>query len=222
MPVLKFFDKEDYSVGIWEMTEKLQDLLSHYPVGETEMKEIEKFRGEKRRREYLTVRLLLMQMTGGKKRIAYEGSGKPFLPDSESHISISHSQALTVIILSSVPAGIDTEVNSRDAEKIAPRFLSDRELIWTSEAQDPCLARIFCWSCKESVYKMMGIPGIQFRENILVEPLIIAPEGMAKATFITGKRGKEKIDIGYLIIHSNIIAWCIADNKNPVIAPLAH
>ncbi len=222
MPVIEFFDKGDYSVGIWEMTETLQELSSLYPLDETGLTEIERFRGEKRRREYLTVRLLLMQMTGEKKGIAYEKSGKPYLPSSEMHISISHSQTLTVIILSFAPAGIDTEEINRDVEQIAPRFLSANEVKWTKEAQNPCLARLFCWSCKESVYKMRGITGIQFRENILLESLNINMAGMAKATFMTGKWGEEKIDISYLMIRSSIITWCIAENKNPVNSPLWH
>ena len=52
------------------------------------------------RLEWLSVRVLLNEMTGKELSIYYNGNRKPFIKGNSYYISISHSRDLTSILLS--------------------------------------------------------------------------------------------------------------------------
>ncbi len=218
MPLLQIKSFGHSALGIWKMSETAGELLSCPGLSEQGKAELDQIASLHRRREFLAVRNLLREMTGGIPDIAHTAEGQPFMKGDHRHISITHSRSLVAILLSEFPAGIDTEEADRKVAGIARRFLSVEEMEWTLKASRVESAQLFCWSCKESAYKMLGIPGIDFRLNLAVAPLIIGEEGTARVIH-RADRDETVIAMNYFFAGNNIVTWCVnnkGNSKSPI------
>src|ERR1041384_160464 len=104
-------------IGIWEVTETEEQLLSAYPCTENEKASLESYTHAFRRTQFLASRLLLHTLLPGVK-IIYDENGKPFPDTQKEHISISHSGTLIAIMTDEVHCGIDIEFIRPKIEKI--------------------------------------------------------------------------------------------------------
>jgi 4'-phosphopantetheinyl transferase len=207
MPLLKINKNENNVLAVWSLEETFEDLSRLISLNEEDSFKLEKITSPIRKREFLTVRILLHDLLGFYPEIAHDQHRRPSLSNSGLNLSISHSRSLVTVILSENEVGIDTEENTRNVSQIAKRFLSEEELSWTSASEDPNNAWILCWSIKESVFKMMGIENVDFRTMIRIDPVKMETSGVASVTFrIDGKC--EKIDAHYFREGNNIITWC--------------
>lgn len=111
---------------------------------------------------------------------------RPFLQDSDWHISLTHSYPFVAAACSRKKRiGIDVEKPGRNIEKIAPRFLCATEL---EKWKDTSNLLTLAWSAKESIYKAVGKPGLSFQKEIEISDL---DQNLGKAQLITG----EEIDL---------------------------
>ena len=140
-------------IGIWELTEPASDLLNQYTLSEREKNEFSKINNEKRKKEYLAVRLLLKFMFKDNNTILYDDKGKPFLKNKNISISISHSDDLAVVMISQKNAGIDVEPITRSIQKIALRVLNDKELADSSGKNYNKIKQLLYWCAKEAAFK---------------------------------------------------------------------
>ena len=98
--------------AVWKMEEPLDVLLSLLPNTRkiSSEKELPRFTSERRKMEWLSVRVLLYSMLQEDKEIVYSSEGKPFLSDHSFYISISHTKGYVAVGLHSLdPVGIDIE-----------------------------------------------------------------------------------------------------------------
>ncbi len=208
MPLSEIRATGSSTVGTWFMAERLEELREMIVLTERERQEFEKFTSQRRKKEFLAVRLLLKAMLGHPAGIIHSPDGKPSLKNLPGHISISHSGTLAAIILSDRSAGIDAEETGRKVSDIARRFLSEKELSWTLQAQDPQLAQIFCWSAKEAVFKMAGDQHLDFRKDVYMEEVALPGSGKARALFT--KKGKcTPVDLNFFFTWNNVVTWCV-------------
>lgn len=207
MPLKSILSFENTLIGIWHMSEPSGELAETLQWTESELQEFRKYSSEKRKREFLSVRLLLDKMQMKPSRICYDQDGKPFLKGDHRNISISHSGNLVTLILSDTKIGIDAEQRGRDISHISGRFLSEEELLWTSESEDPGLAMLYCWCCKESIYKLMGIKNLQFKNSIRINPVKLKDLGEGKAICIRENK-HISFRIHYFMMEDNLITWC--------------
>jgi len=83
--------------------------------------------------------------------VAFTDTGKPYLPDSSIHISLSHSHGLCAVAVADKPVGVDVEV----IKKTYPPHLIERSLTDAEKAvYDGDFTHIWCR--KEAVAKMTG------------------------------------------------------------------
>lgn len=160
-------------LGIWELSEPCSALLREFCFSDNEQLEFNNIKNDKRKCEFLAVRLLLQKMMQKKKELHYTGSGKPILEEN-IHISISHSSELAVVLLTEKPAGVDVESIHRKTDKIAARYLSDSELQHIEKTQDPAFTRILYWCAKEALFKCTPEKGIDFKNQLLIKPFLPA------------------------------------------------
>ena len=118
MAFVKKIEIKEGLVGIWEITEDADSLAAEFNFSDTEKKEFEKISFEKRKKEYITVRLLLESLLNKKPDICYEKSGRPKLNNVDYNLSISHSKDLVVVFLSRQKIGIDVENVERKIENV--------------------------------------------------------------------------------------------------------
>ena len=114
-------------LGIWKMTETRNELLTFFPAalrGEAD-RHLEKIRSERRSIEWLSTRIMLIQLLGEEKIIQNREDGSPFLEDGGHFISISHTRGYAAVAISnSAPIGIDIEQRTDKVCRVREKFLS--------------------------------------------------------------------------------------------------
>lgn len=171
MPLLKKWIQQDAVFGIWHVTEPFEwfrsRLISPYPYDE----ELLSFKSETRKLEYVATRVLLHELYGKETSIGHHDSGKPFIPDTNTYITISHTQGYIAIgICPSAEIGIDIEYRSDRVRRIQNRFLSKEEIDWCSSHNptETIEKLLLCWTAKETVYKVMNKEGVDFSNDITI------------------------------------------------------
>ncbi len=163
--------------GIWQIAEEEDFFRADLPLTRQEEQEWQSHKGI-RRSEWLAGRWLLHRLTGVAQRmpLAKDAFSKPFFPNNAQFLcSLSHSKGIVGAFLLSDAApgalmGCDIQVLVDKMPRIAPRFLSSREMDFvmqhsTSDQFD--LYHAF-WTAKESIYKAYGLKELDFREHIHV------------------------------------------------------
>jgi 4'-phosphopantetheinyl transferase len=211
MGVVKILDLKEYQVGklgILELNETCSVLLQEFRFTEKEQLEYSKITNEKRKCEFLAVRLLLQKMMQKKQEIYYTNSGRPFLQE-KLHISISHSPELAVILLTDKPSGVDVESLQRKTDTIATRFLSNSELQHIDTTPNPAITRILYWCAKEALFKCTPWEGIDFKSQILIKPFL--PDSGSGDFFGQLIKNNQPVNFvfHYFIQNNNAIVYCI-------------
>jgi 4'-phosphopantetheinyl transferase len=184
-------------LGLWNICEDLGELktLPGY-IGEWE-ETIGKYKAESRKKQFIASRLLLGEMTGY-PGLGYTASGKPYLLNDQRTISISHAGSLAAILLSEKQTGIDLEEVTSKVDRIAARFLDEKELAFATST----LSRTICWCAKEALYKMDGNKKIIFARDMHIEPFEEADSGI-----IYGKLRNQSYTLHYELIDKFILVY---------------
>ena len=187
--ITKHYLNEFSILGVWKIEEDLKTLQDQVMLDNEDRKKYKLFASTSRKLEFLSVRALLAELIGNDARIVYNKNNKPFLKDGSRFISISHSNRLTAILMSTnEKVGIDLEYMGANISKIAYKFLNRKEKI----TRDPS-GRIYHlylhWCAKEALYKICDKEGISIKRNITIEPFEVNESGE-----IRGKVKTRKID----------------------------
>ncbi len=195
-------------VGIWELSEDAVSLADKFIFWGSEKKEFENIKAGRRKKEYLAVRLLLLELLGTKVKISYDDYGRPAIKGSGLNLSISHSNDLAVVFISPLKIGIDVEGSERKIEKVASRFLHESEKSFISTCMDRQKTTILLWCAKEAIYKCSEIQGIDFSKEI-----IISPFSAEQGTAFTGRTvcGGKSIfyRLKYFDFKNNLVVFCV-------------
>ena len=150
---------------IWEITEELS-FFQTFPENWTTNKDQEIVSQKKLESSAARFCLwsLCQQISEGPWDLRKDERNRPYFDQSDYHISLSHSFPFVAAIIShKKTVGIDLERFGRNVEKIGPRFLSAEEWNrWKESHSDLTKA----WTCKEAIYKAMGVPGLAFQQDI--------------------------------------------------------
>ncbi|GLU56766.1 4'-phosphopantetheinyl transferase family protein [Dyadobacter frigoris] len=189
-------------LGLWEITESLEDLFATAQMSRSQQEKLLKKVNTKRKRESLAVQCLVNQMLDENSEISNNEDGKPFLPNNDYHISISHSEKYAVVYLDKgKSAGVDIQKVKPDIGKGIDFFLNSNEQLWVAKT-DFILINIL-WSAKESVYKYAGIKDLDQRNAISVNSFSAKPEGIMTATF--NEENPETISIHYEVFEDYVL-----------------
>ena len=170
MPV--FLKKELSTVGeigLWKISEDESYFLDRLVLYSHEKEFLASLKG-KRKLEYLASRYLLHLMSGREVRGAClkDEFGKPYLENSEYHISFSHSSDMVAVIGSPHVVGIDIQKYVEKIDRIKHKFLSETELEFLQGNFKKEKLHIL-WGAKESLYKAYGRKKVEFREHLAIE-----------------------------------------------------
>ena len=164
MPLLLKHKDVDSLWGIWQMSEAYEDLCASLPsvmVAEAESR----FQAPHRRQEWLSVRALLRELAGEDCEILYRPSGKPYLLDASTFISISHTRGYVAVILGRKPVGIDIEQYGPRVHKVASRFMRADEVANLYEGDDTW-SLLLHWSAKETMFKCLDTMEVWISRSI--------------------------------------------------------
>ena len=147
----------DTQWAVWKVEESLEALLALLPDARRVCceQELLQFASERRKIEWLSVRVLLYFMLKEDKQIGYSSEGKPFLTDDSFFISISHTKGYVAVILNpKTPVGIDIEQYGKRVHKVFDRFIRPDEQVEAYQG-DTTWGGLLHWSAKETVFKCM-------------------------------------------------------------------
>lgn len=197
------------AIGLWEITESADILLSQLKLDNKEQQIYNVFINNQRRLHWLSYRNLLKELISPIEysHIIYDEYGKPHMADNTHFLSVAHSGKYSAVIISKTNhVGIDIELIQSKIEKIASRFLSETELEMISN-QDRIEQLYVCWGAKEALYKLYGKKELDFRENILVKPFNYEQEGDVEAIIFKEEMNKkfclryEKVE-NYMLVYA--------------------
>ena len=152
---------------VWEINESINDLESRLVLSEDSLKLLNQKQSEIHKVQFLAVRHLIKYLSINPQNLKYDSLGKPFF-ENNFKISISHSGVYAAVIVSDTAVGIDIEGINDRILKIKSKYL-ETELNYPLELNTETL--LVYWNIKESVFKAVEKPGIDFKKNILVPPL---------------------------------------------------
>lgn len=174
---------------VWELTESLEELQLQLPG--LDQVALDAKATDKRKLEYLGVRVALKALLGKESIIQYDADGKPFLVDGSFQISISHSgKWIAVMAHPRRAAGIDIEIPSDKIKKVCKRFLSETEQEELTGCMDIKQLQL-AWSAKEALYKIIGKNAVDFANQLRIFSFEVKDCGEIFAEHIpTSKRYK--------------------------------
>ncbi|MFA6702894.1 MAG: 4'-phosphopantetheinyl transferase superfamily protein [Dysgonamonadaceae bacterium] len=201
----EFLDNKSI-LGVWkitETTEELYNLLPEYLKSEGSAM-LKKIKSEARTAEWLAVRIMLHNILNKEKKVEYNESGAPYLTDNSYYISISHTKNYAVLLLHHTKkVGIDIETRSSRVEKVAYKFISDKEQI---DPKKKATHQLLHWSAKETLFKVMEETEIDFKKHLYIEPFIPLEKGVITA--VEFKSGKDRNFLIYYEVHPDyVLTW---------------
>jgi len=115
-----------------------------------------------------TLYLLQNLLKGKVFNLCYTEQNKPYLKDSDTHLSISHSHSRLAIILNTRQStGVDIELLRDKIQNVKHKYLSAQEL---SFAGNDAVLLTVLWAAKEAIYKAYGLKEIDFASHMFIEP----------------------------------------------------
>ena len=171
---MEFTQKNNRLMAVVPLGEDSESLLSRLSLKDKYLPVIERMT-ENRKREWLTIRVLLKEMLGEEKEILYNSFGKPYLSDNSYHISISHTKGYAALILNKEnEVAIDIEKISPRVNNIRKRFVNEEEENALSKTNE-LIHLLLYWSAKETLFKLLSKENVQFKEELHIkafEPVV--------------------------------------------------
>ena len=199
MPVV--FNKnidENTILAVWKIEETEEQLLSGLQLKQHELDFISSLNNGKRLLHWLSTRVLLRTMLNTSEYIdcQMDEHGKPFLPNLDYHISLSHSYDYAAVIIGkNRKVGVDIELIKHKIKSIRHKFLSDIELA-QKQIGDNINGLYVCWCAKEAIYKWNGRKGLEFKQDMHIKPFKLKTEGSLTA-LVDLPEGSRELIVNY-------------------------
>jgi len=193
---------------IWavrEIREPVDDLLNLLQRKELYLPYLSQITSENRKKEWLTVRVLLKEMLGEEKEILYTSTGKPYLSDNSYQISISHTKGFVAVALHpEIKIGIDIEHISPRIHKIRSRFMNEKEEANLDKEHEE-VHLLLHWSAKESMFKILDEQDIDFKTCLHVNPFNPVLNELSPFSVYKIKPEKRQDFSGYYLANDNYV-----------------
>lgn len=196
-------------LGVWALEERPEELLHTLPPHVNPEESLAQAH-PRRQREWLASRTLAYQLlqrfTDEPLPLLRNANGKPTFGRADFHLSITHSPRLAAVILSErYDVGIDIEMVSPKALRVADKFLTEQEKALTADdEQETCLY----WSAKETLYKMYSQKQLIFKENLLIEPAQSPENNLLQGRVITDRFSK-LYQIHHEVLLNHVLTYSI-------------
>ena len=167
MPLLKIVNKKKFNYGIWKITESVEELLNKADFNKIEIKYFENFKNLCRKKQSISSRLILNELSKKKISVCYNRHGSPFSNEIKN-ISISHSNKLSVALISDNLVGIDIQKKSEKIQIVKKKFIAKND---TNNSLNESSFFHYVWCSKEAIFKTLdGLP-CSFKKNIFLKNL---------------------------------------------------
>jgi len=190
MGIIRNTTENNCNIAIWNTQETLDELLKL-----SKPFDLTKRKNEKRKKEFLSSRLLLEQLNPN-AIITYNDFGAPEL-DNGKYISISHSKEMVAIIISEQQVGLDIEQISEKALRLAAKFISAKNQSNLTKEKATLI-----WCLKEAVFKWHQKGGVDFIKDIIIPEFTVKENGVITLQF----KNKE-LNLNYQKINNQYLVY---------------
>lgn len=193
---------------------KSKNILEDIALHNDEIREFKLITNEAYRNQWLSARRLAFnckQLIKKEKvkEILKNEVGRPYLKESSLHISLSHNQNIAAVMFSTESCGIDVELFREKIIRVQRKFLNKDEL---EAYSDEVKFLTLIWSAKESIYKMLGIPGLIFKEQINCIIHKIDKKGTFESEVTLPDKTIKRIPVSYRVFEKELITFCQSGN----------
>lgn len=197
------------SWGVWQIEESEEELLQLLNPTKSDQIHFESIQHDRIRLESVASRMIVKSLVE-RLGVEYQGifknkNGKPFLYNSQYHISYSHTERFAAAIIhNDRPCGIDMEHIQEKMFRVSTRFLSISEL----EDTHNDLEKIsIYWCAKEAMYKLYNLKEAEFKGNLKIAPFEKQESGKLDGIIHVGSF-LSKTEIYYRMFGEVIVAFC--------------
>ncbi len=131
---------------------------------ETDIRFVESFGSERRRREALAWRAIVRRELGREVTISYDEYGAPIVSTPNVYIGVSHCRDLVAVVISDAPCAVDIEERGRNFEGVSERYMTPQERVLSADRDWP--AKVWC--IKEALYKLYRRGNLEIKNDISV------------------------------------------------------
>lgn len=170
--------------GLWRVEEDEDFFASNLHLFDSELEELSKLSSRKRI-EWLASRYLLHDMLGENDRIPClkDQYGKPHLKGSGYEMSLSHSRDFVAVSIHPRACGIDIQYPVMKISRIAKKYINQYEESYLNTVIDVNQLHII-WGAKESIYKAYGRKGVDFKNEIKIDPFVMTGSSIHFSGFL--------------------------------------
>ncbi|MGQ1945959.1 4'-phosphopantetheinyl transferase family protein [Geofilum sp. OHC36d9] len=207
MPIIFEKAENNSRLAVWHITETEPELtkLINYDTPDLS-KQLQQISHPSKRLEWLASRILLKQLGKCVPLVSYDNHGKPYLENQNICFSITHTNNFAAVVVSEKEmTGIDIEYPSTRISKLADRFVHPDEKAFIPH-QKESLYHALLWCAKETIYKAVNNPGLEFKTKIRVKPFKAGQEGSFEAAVLTDS-GWNKYHLNYLVTKHYYLVW---------------
>jgi phosphopantetheine--protein transferase-like protein len=202
-------------MGVWKISESVDELLSMIDFSEEDYATFEKFKVKSRQAHWLSYRLMIKQLMGKdcKCDFYYDEHGKLQFKDLDYSISVTHSGLYSGVIISKDHyVGIDIEKIGDRINLLADKFLTENEKANLPQDNQYRYLTVL-WSAKEALYKLFGKSNVIFDKNIILEPFTLSNEGCFNGHIILDDI-KRDYKLGYEFSDEEdyILVYCVDES----------
>lgn len=203
------FIDENTRLIVLLLEQSTDELISQLSNFDDYKDEFQLIKTEKRKREFLGVRIAMNILTGNNVIIDYDANQKPYLSNHTFRISISHSRDYIAVIAGpDTDVGIDIECRTEKVSKVYKRFLNEEEQTGFYRENDTSLLEI-AWSAKETLYKIIGKEAQDFARHLHLYPFTQEAHGEIKAVQTTNLK---IYNLKYIQNNKFTLVYCVDKN----------
>jgi 4'-phosphopantetheinyl transferase EntD len=207
MPIIFEKTQNNSRLAVWHITESESELTSLLNNNAPDLtKQLQQITHPTKRLEWLASRILLKQLGKCVPLVCYDGHGKPYLENRSVLFSITHTNNFAAVVTSKKNVtGIDIEYPSKRISRLADRFVHPDEKAFIPH-QEKALYHALLWCAKETIYKTVNDPGLEFKTKIRIKPFKAGQEGSFEAEVLTNPRWN-KYHLNYLVTSHYYLVW---------------
>lgn len=205
----------DAVFGVWLIAEEESFFSDKIELSAGERRELEEYRlGSRRRLEWWAARYLLHLLSAAPRRlpVAKDAFSKPFFVEKNGlRCSLSHSGGVVGALLAPVNCGCDVQICAPRTLRLAPRFLNADEVAALDAADADARADLAhaYWTAKESLYKLWGHKGLDFRRDMRVRDPSMGEEFWGEVTS-AGRILRARLTTQKLVLPDDRVLMCAA------------
>jgi 4'-phosphopantetheinyl transferase len=209
MPVVLKYNQEETTIVLWKIEEEEAFFKSKIEFTEFDRAELNTISHKAKRLEWLASRYLIRFIMDkpGIIHLNKKANGKPVIDNYDEFVSITHTEGYAAVIHSATKqVSIDAEYIDDAVARIKHKFLSPKELEFTAKSNQ-IEELIAYWSIKETIYKLLEIPGLSFSKEIHISPLDIGEDGVAEIN-VTHPLCQKTFLVQVKKVGNIFLTWC--------------